>query len=75
MQGINDVMIVFAVKNEEGLWDVQEPVTIGEIIDGDIEFQFTNGDCLPLNDIDWNNIDIRMSIISYREKRHPEGIE
>lgn len=74
MQGINDVMFVFAIKNDEGLWDVQEPVTLGEIIDNEVEFSFSNGDTLPLRDIDWGDIEIRMSIIPYREKRHPEGI-
>jgi len=66
MQGINDVMFVFAIKNEEGLWEVQEPVTLGDIIDGEIEFQFENGDTLPLHDIDWSNIEIKMSIIPYK---------
>lgn len=74
MQGINDFMFVFAIKDEQGQWDVMSPVTLGEIIDGDVEFQFANGDSLPMNDIDWDNIDIRVSIVPYREKRHPEGI-
>lgn len=68
MQGLNDSLFVFMIKNEAGEWDVQEPVTLGNIIDREIEFQFSNGDTLPLSDVDWANIEIKMSIIPNRSK-------
>jgi len=36
-------------------WLVSQPITMGEMIDGNVELELSDGDSLPLNDIDWGN--------------------
>lgn len=56
MIGLNDVWYVFYWKaDEKDVWQVSQPITMGEIIDGGVELEFPDGDSLPLNDVDWGN--------------------
>ena len=69
MQGINDIMFVFYYKSgSDKEYYVTQPITLGEIMNGDVEFELSNGDSLPLDDIDWSKDDLKMAIVPNRTK-------
>ncbi len=64
MQLINDIRFVFYWRRtDEDLWLVSHPVSLGELIDGDTELELSNGDSLPLSDIDWRRDQVRVAQI------------
>ena len=76
MDDINDYMFVFYWKNKTDTnWLVSQPVSLGEIIDGEVEFDFMNGECLPINDIDWETDDVKISQVPPRKYVHTKKDE
>lgn len=56
MTGLNDRWFIFYWKQEEAdTWQVSQPLTMGEIIEGGVELGFPDGGTLPLSDVDWGN--------------------
>lgn len=70
MIGINERYFVFYWRAEPtDQFQVSQPITIGELIEGQVELEFPDGDTLPLNDVDWGNDDIKMDFIPQRKNK------
>lgn len=69
MKGINSFHFVFYYREQvapgekENTWLVSQPITLGEIIEGDVELELSDESTLPFNDIDWSNVDMKVVII------------
>lgn len=71
MDEINDYMFVFYWKHKSDTeWLISQPVSLGEIIDRDVEFEFMDGESLPIYDIDWENNDVRVVQVPARSYIH-----
>jgi hypothetical protein len=54
MYKINNYMFVFYWRAmKEDTWLISQPISLGELIDGEVEFSFNDGSSLPVHDIDW----------------------
>lgn len=68
MKAINDVRFVFYYKQAgknigPKEWIVSEPVTLGKLIEGNVELALSDDSTLPLNDVDWANDELQVVII------------
>lgn len=65
MQSINNIIFVFYYRQKgDDRWEVSQPVTLGEIIDGNVELSLSDESTLPMNDIDWSADELQAIIIS-----------
>lgn len=68
MYEINDLMFVFYWRSDpKDEWLVSQPVTLGELIDGGVEFSFPDESSLPLNDVEWGRDQIRVVPVPSRK--------
>lgn len=80
MDNINDYMFVFYwrppadSKHHENPteWRISQPVSLGELIDGQVELDLHNGESLPMNDINWGEDEFKVSMVPPRKYVHTE---
>jgi hypothetical protein len=71
MDDINDYMFVFYWRGDsKDSWSVSQPVSLGEIMDGGVEFDFHDGGSLPVSDINWATDEVKISQVPPRKYVH-----
>jgi hypothetical protein len=78
MDSINDYMFVFywrPVANSKyhenpKEWRISQPVSLGELIDGRVELELSDGGSLPVNDINWGEDEVKVTMVPPRKYVH-----
>lgn len=76
MLGLNDEWFVFYWRPSKSVeWLVSQPITMGEIIEGDVELELSDGGSLPLNDVNWGVDFIMYASVPSRDKTDENKVE